>query len=340
MKITKIWNLLAILPAVVGLSACETLFIDECYDPYYGYYYCDDYNDVYTIQAAIDYAQPGDTIYIKRGTYSPSTNGEYFPIYLKNGVNLKGEDPENTIIDAEGSDQVLNLFNYNSGIISNFTITNGYSNLGGGIYAENSSGILSNLIVVGNRASEAGTGIYLRNSDGLIMNNLIVYGNASSADTGNNGPAQVEIDDSNVTFNNNVVAFGDSDGIRLNFGADGVYENNIFYENGFAGEGSGFADTDDVTDAEIRYNICFNNSASDFYLNGVDLTAQEANNLSPADPISNNFSANPLFFDPTGGDFFLQGGSPAIQAGDPNPSFNNPNGTRNDIGAFGGPFAR
>lgn len=340
MKLAKIWNLLAVFPAVAGLTACETLFIDECYDPYYGYYYCDDYDDVYTIQAAIDLAQPGDTIFLKRGTYSPSTNGEYFPIFLKNGVSLKGEDPENTIIDAEGYDQVLNLFNYNSGVISNLTITNGNTDLGGGIYAENSSGILSNLIVVGNRASEAGTGIYLKNSDGLILNNLIVYGNASSGDTGNDGPAQVENDDSTVTFNNNVVAFGDSDGVRLNFGADGVYENNIFYQNGFAGEGAGFADTDAVTAAQIQYNICFGNSASDFYLNGLDLTAAEANNLDGSDLISNNFSADPLFFDPTGGDFFLQPGSPAIGAGDPSPSFNNPDGSRNDIGAFGGPFAR
>lgn len=334
MKQSKILKLLAILPLFAALTACETFFVEEeCFE------FCDGFDENFTIQAAIDFAEPGDTIFIENGTYSPSTNGEVFPIFLKNGVNVKGEDPERTILDAEGSDQVFNLFNYD-GVVSNLTLTNGDDDLGGGIYAENSSAIFRNLIVTGNRASEAGSGIYLKNSDGMIMNNLIISGNASSGETGNDGPAQVEIDDSTITFNNNVVAFGDSDGLRLNFGADGEFENNIFYENGFAGEGAGFADTDDMTAANILYNICFGNSASDFFLNGSDLTAQQANDLSGSDQIANNFSADPLFFDPTDGDFFLQAGSPAINAGDPDPAFDDDDGSRNDIGAYGGPFAQ
>ncbi|MFO1462897.1 MAG: right-handed parallel beta-helix repeat-containing protein [bacterium] len=339
MKTTKFLNLLAILPAFAALAACDPgFFIDECYDPYFGYYQCDNSNDVFTIQAAIDLAQPGDTVFIKRGTYSPSTNGESFPIFMKSGVNLQGEDPSNTIIDAQGTDHVLDLFNYNGGVISNFTVTNGNDDTGAGIRAENSSGTLQNLIVNGNRASDEGSGIYIKNSSGLVITNTVVYGNAEST-SGGSDPAQVEIDDSNVTFNNNVVALGDSDGLRLNFGSAGTFENNIFYQNGFAGQGSGFADTDAATSATILYNICFANSESDFFLNGMALTALQANNLSGTDSIANNFSANPLFNNPNGGDFTLQVGSPAIQAGDPNPAFNNPDGTRNDIGAYGGPFA-
>ncbi len=335
MKNSNLLKLLAFLPVLALFSGCTSdVFVGgDCFDGCNG-------NGVFTIQGAIDAARPGDTIFIRRGIYSPSTNGEQFPIFMQPGVSLQGEDPNNTIIDAQGSAHVLDLFNYNNGTISNFTLTNGVDSEGGGVRAENSSGILNNLIIVNNSVSDAGTGIYVKNSTGLIMDNLIISGNFKTSGSGND-PSQVELDDSGVSFNNNVVAFGDSDGIRLNFGSDGTFENNIFYQNGSNTFGAGFADTDPAVPASatIGYNICFGNAEGDFYLNGTDLTAQQANDLGGSDAIANNFSADPLFVNPNVGNFILQNASPAIQAGDPNSAFNNPDGSRNDIGAYGGPNA-
>ena len=48
-------------------------------------------------------------------------------------------------------------------------------------------------------------------------------------------------------------------------------------------------------------------------------------------------SANPLFTNP-GTDFHLQNGSPCINTGDPNSIYNDPDGTRNDMGCYGGPY--
>ncbi len=47
--------------------------------------------------------------------------------------------------------------------------------------------------------------------------------------------------------------------------------------------------------------------------------------------------ADPLFADANDGDFSLLPGSPAMDAGDPDPQYNDADGTRNDMGAFGGP---
>lgn len=293
---------------------------------------------IFTIQEAIDFALPGDTVFIEQGVYSPSTNGEFFPIFMRNDVSVIGENPENTILDAEGTGYVLDFFNYSVGTVANFTVVGGVSNLGGGVYVENSGGNIQNLYVTGNRAVEAGTGIYVVNSSGLTLTNTVVVGNAGTFDAIDD-PAQVDLDDSNIAFINNVVADGDADGVRLNFGSTGTFENNIFFDNGTDGFGVGLADNAAQSAANIQFNITFGNAEGDYFLNGFVMTAAEANDFFPDDQIFENFTANPLFNNPAGGDFTLQIGSPAIQAGDPNPVFDNPDGSRNDIGAYGGPGA-
>jgi hypothetical protein len=52
------------------------------------------------------------------------------------------------------------------------------------------------------------------------------------------------------------------------------------------------------------------------------------------DPGTGNISSDPLFVDSEHGDYHLQEGSPCINAGHPDPSFNDPDGSRADMGAF------
>jgi hypothetical protein len=53
----------------------------------------------------------------------------------------------------------------------------------------------------------------------------------------------------------------------------------------------------------------------------------------------NDLDTNPMFVDPAAGDFHLRAQSPAIDAGNPAVGYNDTDGTRNDIGMYGGPDA-
>ncbi|MGF1450747.1 MAG: right-handed parallel beta-helix repeat-containing protein [Opitutales bacterium] len=124
--------------------------------------------------------------------------------------------------------------------------------------------------------------------------------------------------------------------------------NNTFYncsfksKNATIGIGSfGLEATENFFNIDIRNNIigkpggtCIQN------LQNVDLAAKNitiAYNLfdGPSQVLGTNFiMADPQFVDPANADFSLQASSPAIDAGDPDPFYNDPDGTRNDIGAF------
>jgi len=52
-----------------------------------------------------------------------------------------------------------------------------------------------------------------------------------------------------------------------------------------------------------------------------------------------NLEVDPLFESLAGGNVHLQAASPCIDAGDPNPEFEDRDGSRNDIGVYGGPLA-
>ena len=142
-----------------------------------------------TIQHALERIH-GDSlnthrIHLDSGVYSPSTNGEVFPLKWSNFVNLSGSGEEETILDADGTAGVLKFEYVNDILIENLTITGGYGvSSGGGIYCKYSSPDFMNMIIRDNYTCGSGGGIYCKNSSPNLENLIIMNNSANFAGGG------------------------------------------------------------------------------------------------------------------------------------------------------------
>jgi len=152
---------------------------------------------------------------------------------------------------------------------------------------------------------------FIEESDITLKRNLI-YGNLTQG---------VQIQDSDaLLINNTIVDNGDF----------GIYHATSFEEPTFWLTMTnnivvGHTDTGVWTDYEtcgLSHSLLYDNDvAASLCTGGVGMIEGE----------------DPLFTDREGRDFTLQVDSPAIDAGDPDPAYNDADGTANNLGAFGGP---
>lgn len=127
------------------------------------------------------------TVYVARGTYSASTNGEAFPLYMKSWVSLSGDDRETTILDAErAAYHVILCERVGRLAVQGFTITGGSAisesdgTYGGGIYCIESSPTIQDNKIASNQAYSGG-GIYCYSGSPTISDNVII-GNTALVD--------------------------------------------------------------------------------------------------------------------------------------------------------------
>lgn len=73
------------------------------------------------------------------------------------------------------------------------------------------------------------------------------------------------------------------------------------------------------------------------YSNFWDVDHENCDNTTTYTGENGNISVDPEFADEDGGDYSLSSGSPLIDAGMPDEIYNDPDGTTNDIGLYGGP---
>lgn len=122
-----------------------------------------------TIQAAVDDADPGNTIEVSAGTY-------YENVVINKSITLAGEDRNTTIINGSGSGDVVYI-SADWVNVTGFTVTG--SGNGGGPYVFDGGIELNNAencTITDNKAFDNRLGIYLQHS----KNNIIKDNDASN----------------------------------------------------------------------------------------------------------------------------------------------------------------
>lgn len=317
-----------------------------------------------TIQEAIDASNPGDTIIVASGAYRLYSGNISI---VKESITLKSAyGAQKTTIEGRGRGPVITFGEDSRSVIDGFTITS-INNKdtkpleGGGIYCDNLSSptIVNNVItgntavfgggiycdisssptivnntISGNIAVKCGGGIFSYRASPKIANNRIIENEASNSGGGvfcyrdspritnniiwknmANSGAGISCDRSSCVIINNT--------LTLNVA---IYGGGIFYDQGAI---------------RIINTILWRNE-DDLY-SGWFSPASRPNHSDVGDGdfrgLNGNISADPLFIDLENGDFRLRPGSPCINSGNPDPIYDDPDGSRNDIGAYGGPEA-
>ncbi len=271
-----------------------------------------------TIQAAIDAADPNDTVIVANGTYTGTGNRDID--FLGKPITIRSENgPEYCIIDVNGSAVdphrgfIFQSYELLNSVLDGFTITNGYlSDTYGGaaILCDGIGLIIKNCFIVDNvlegggggsgcafYSSQSGGGIFLRGGYFKIIN--CVFSNNSATYGGAIGAAfSLDIKIVNCTFYNNS-SIGD---ITL-VGKKHLSANNVFYN-------------DDPCHVEVitwyasAHEACSQgNSYASYCLlqNGTDIYG------------TGNIFADPCFADPCNGDFHLLADSACIDSGTNDP---------------------
>ncbi|NQT34322.1 hypothetical protein HQ587_03960, partial [bacterium] len=182
-------------------------------------------NDFDTIQEAIIAAQDEDTVLVQPETYVE--NISFLGKHITVGSLFLTTGDENfitsTIIDGDGIGKTVRFENEEGpeAILSGFTIQNGFSTWGGGIYCQGTSPTLDHLLITDNRASRYGGGVYATQAEEIpsdpTLINVTVAGN--EAGIGHGGISTFQ--NSSATIVNSIfwdnVPFGMADGLTISY---------------------------------------------------------------------------------------------------------------------------
>jgi hypothetical protein len=293
-----------------------------------------------SVQAAIDAAVPGDIVLLAAGSHVGDID------FIGKAITVAGAGPS-SVLHGTGNGPVVSFASGEgpSSILADLTIVGGVADRGGGVYVAGASPTIVGNVIVANRARAQGSGVYLEASSAALRNNLIVGNGTAGGD-----PHSVEIQSAAPSIVNNTIVRGDSNGLILRGPSPAVVMNNIIAYNGarIAGDrrGRGICDFSGGL-ATIHYNLFYRNRVAALLTNGTDFKRiRRAEREIGAPRLLGNVDGRPEFArrraadEVSPADFTLAvGGHRATDAGNPEPAFDDLDGTRNDIGFTGGPLA-
>ncbi|MBC8174516.1 MAG: hypothetical protein H8E82_02515 [Candidatus Marinimicrobia bacterium] len=293
----------------------------------------------------------GDTIFVLPGGYMGP-----FVFEGKNVFILSEEGPSETILRKPNG----NIVTINRGQLDGFTITDG-----NGLMLYGTS-IMTNCIINGIRATGVTGGIIVTDTaevyyctfsenntvnlfgEGLNGGGLIVSGNAivrncrfeqnCSSLFGGGIAIYDEPTITNCIIGKNVATEGGG-GLYIGLYSNPIIRNCVIFKNtsglpyGKFGSIYIYKSSFHLENSIIWANSSYG-SNSMIWRNTLYCDTDEGLGTSG----TGNISDAPKFVDANAGDFHLQSNSPCIDAGNPGESYNDVDGTRNDIGAYGGPY--
>lgn len=212
-------------------------------------------DDYPTIQEAINNANEGDTIFVKRATY-------YENVVVNRTILLIGEERETTIIDARGIGITIEL-TVDGVLVSNFTISYGEH----GIHSTSSHNhIIRNNIIRKN--TNGATGNYYT---GTIYENNIVKENTYGLNFGHlSGPSSI-----NNTAKNNEIYDNTVAGVYVS----AAYGKNTLVGNNIHDNGIGIV-LDHTENNNVIGNSIRNNNKAGGYMYGIYMRNAVQNNIS------------------------------------------------------------
>ena len=183
-------------------------------------------------------------------------------------------------------------------VIQHSTIRNNHAaNLGGGIYSESSGPTFGKVLIKNNSANSGG--------------GMVIYASGTTA----------------PQINKSVFLANTPSALRIATGNPQIYTCTSY---GHPGPGYG-VQADSTAQPDVRNCILWDVAS---YHSDGGVSPSYCDIRSGGYSSQGNITADPQFVSASNADFRLQWGSPCIDSGDPNTQYNDPDGTRADMGAF------
>ena len=245
-----------IVLAVAGDAEEATIYVDD-----------DGGKDYTSIQAAVDAASSGDTVYVYAGTY-------YENVSVDKSITLEGQDRKTTIIDGSNSSFVVKI-TVDLVTITGFSVQNGGHD---GIYIESNHNTISDNTITNNYI-----GIYGFSNNTVIANNditsnkmdgiiLSIFSNGAISDntiTSNNHGINL-IWSSNNTVTDNTIT-NNQEGIRIYASSDNTISSNGISDNNRLGI---------ILDGFSNNTVIANNDITSNNQGGIVLRESSSNTIS------------------------------------------------------------
>ncbi len=351
--------------------------VDSIFHKYGRLYVPDKYAN---IQSAIDKADDGDSIIVSPGVYYENINFKGKNIVMGSRFLITSDTAyiSQTAINGNQNGSVVTFKNGedSTALLTGFTITNGFSDtFPGGIYCDNSSPRLENLMVIENIGGDGGgigfgfnsnsriKNVTIQDNDAILKGGGIICGVNSNISLQNveikyNSAPEgggIWIFISNPKLNNVKII-----GNKAFYWGGGIYcidhsspsLVNVTVTENTAIDSTGGGIYCISSNPNLINSILWNNSPNEIYffkgpgsssitVSYSDIQGGEAG-IETSDKdfvywLNDNIDTNPLFVNAEQGDVHLRLSSPCIDAGNPDPQYNDADGSRNDMGAYGGP---